>query len=212
MATKKRHTIRKLTDLLPEILIEAQGCDEITAEAALRRAYEGLCMEYGFGEQTMWLTIHESDRDEEGDVRISLDNQNLLQVMSVCRKSRFDFEPVAFLYDGRELVIPRGALPFTIDKNGHGVGLRVTATFMPDVDEELRDAARVTKWRQLVVAKTLEDLFSMEGQRWTSAARYQVYASKADKMLETYLITERYYGNVAQSRSAASSPMFNVFC
>ena len=213
MTPTRRHTIRKLADLLPEVLIEAQGCDEITARAALTRAYEGLCVEYGFCEETMWLTVHKEDLAEDGCVHLSLDRQNVLQITEVSRKgANHTFLPIPFTYDGREVVIPHLHLPSDLERNGHGVGLRVKVQMMPDVDEDLKDVAMVTKWRNLIVAKTLEDLFSMEGQRWTSAARYQLYAAKAEKLVESFLITERHFGGVAQSRCAAASPAFNVFC
>jgi hypothetical protein len=210
---KKRHTITKLSDLLPEILIEAQGCDEVTALAALRRAYEGLCVSYGFDEQDLWVTLGEKDRDEDGSVSLELDSQEILQVESVSRKSEYGtIREMPFSYDGDVLRIEARDLPDQLETNGHRLGIKITATFMPNVDDEFRNTATVTKWRLLIVAKTLEDLFSMEGQRWTSAARYQVYANRADKLLEDYLIYDKYYQGKHEAKSSASSPSMNIFC
>ena len=208
---KPRCTVRKFEDLLPEVLIEAQGCDEVTALAALRRAYETLCMSYNFDERTFWATLTEADRQEDGSAEIALGRQNLIQVVQVCSKDGGRFLAMDFAVDGDRLIIPAKELPDKLERNGHAFGVRITASFMPDADGEIEDSAEFTKWRLLIVAKALEDLFSMEGQPWTSAARYQIYRERTARFVEDYLIAEKYHAGKEAPQQASISPAYNVF-
>ena len=208
-----RKTVRALEDLLPEVLIEAQGCDRVTALAALRRAYESLCQSYNFDERTFWVRVSEADRRTDGSAAVRLGRQNLIQVSSVCTKDPYGgFFAVAFSLDGDLLVIPESELPEELERNGHAFGLRVTASFMPDVDGNVEDSAELTKWRLLVVAKALEDLLSMESQPWTSAARYQIYRERTERFIEDYLIAEKFHAGIEAPPRATVPPSMNVFC
>lgn len=208
---KQRVMVRKLEDLLPEVLIEAQGCDEITALAALRRAVETLCQSHGFGEVTLPATIREEDIAARRPCVVSLGDMNLLRVLSVTQfvpGRKPEASDAWFVQDGR-VFIGTSYLP-----TGKGdIKLRIKAEFMPDVDGRVPDAGRFTKWRHLVVAQALADLFAMPKQPWYDATRYLLYADRADRYLEDYLVTEHHYKGDARSPSAAPKDTSgNIFC
>ena len=210
---RRRGAVNELRDLLPEVLIEAQGCDEITALSALRRTVETLCQSHGFGEESIATSVSREDVQAGKVVRVSLPYSTLLRVVSVdevdadggrrpLRKWRVERDFVAV--PTRELATP---------PEGERATVVVRAEFMPDVDAPVMDVERFTKWRHLVVAWALKDLFAMPRQPWADTTRYALYAERADRFLEDFLITEQHFGNDARSRSAApATACMNVFC
>lgn len=208
---KQRVMVRKLEDLLPEVLIEAQGCDEITALAALRRAVETLCQSHGFGEATLPVTLREKDVEAGRPCAAYLGGHNLLRVLSVTLfvPGREPEASDAWFTHGDRVIIGTSYLP-----TGKGdIRAEVKAEFMPDVDGRVPDAERFTKWRHLVVAQALADLFAMPKQPWYDATRYLLYADRADRYLEDFLVTEHHYKGDARSPSAApQNSSGNIFC
>lgn len=210
---KRRGAVHELRDLLPEVLIEAQGCDEITALGALRRAVETLCQSHGFGEESIATSVSREDVASGKMIRVSLPYANLLRVVAVDEVDedgghkplgKWRVERNAVAVSTRELATP---------PEGERATVVVRAEFIPDVDAPVMDVERFTKWRHLVVAWALKDLFAMPRQPWADTTRYALYAERADKFLEDFLIAEQYFGNDARSRSAAPATAWgNVFC
>ena len=210
---RRRGAVHELRDLLPEVLIEAQGCDEITALSALRRAVETLCQSHGFGEESIATSVSREDVISGKVIRVSLPYSNLLRVVSVDEVDedgthmplgKWRVERDAVAVSTRGLATP---------PEGERATVVVRAEFMPDVDAPVMDVDRFTKWRHLVVAWALKDLFAMPKQPWADTTRFQVYADRADRFLEDFLTTEQYFRNDARSRSAApASASLNIFC
>lgn len=210
-----RHTVTNLKDLLPEVLIEAQGCDEITALAALRRAYEKLCISHGFDERTIMVSCRPDKVEQVGHLgHIKVGEQNMLRILNVERvfkdNGKRNIKPCPFDQ------IPGGfAVPMTVlfaDDDSNLCFFRVTMTAMPDLDGKIYKTEKVTKWRNLLVAVALKDLFSMEGQPWASGARLSHYTIECDQYLSAFAITEGYYGSENTHYFASAPASTNVFC
>lgn len=212
---KQRRTLRRLRDLLPEILIEAQRCDEITAEAALRRTYEELCTQHLFGEHEVHIPIAETDLQGNGEAVFPLCRCEVLQVLHarVVDDSGYKSYP-EYRYDkrGGQLIFKNEDLPSKDNLKNGNFELVVVIDAIPAVDDDITDFEKFTKWRSLIVAKTLEDLFAMDGQPWANPTRYQIWASRASRYLEDYLIKEVHLEGDARSRTAAVPISQNIFC
>ena len=203
---RERVAVRRYSDLLPDVLIEAQGCDEITALAALRRSVETLSQSYGFCEADIFPVVTAESIKAGDDVRIGFPEESVLAVESVTTSMGQPLERWT-LADGI-LTLSTKELP-----SGRDVALCVHYSIMPSVDGEFPNPARFTKWRNLIVARALEDLFAMPKQPWADTTRFQLYRERASKWLEDFLITEHHFHGDARSRSAAQvTPAYNVFC
>lgn len=208
MAT--RGAMRRLSDFLPDILIEAQGCDEVTAKASLRRVVEELC-DIGFGAQKMVREVDEGDvTEDERWVRVALDCERVLRVHRVEVKSGAWREVRDWTLEDGEVFIPVRYFPSELDENLTQV--RVSFDSVPGVDEEFEDTERLTRWRRLIIAKVLCDLFSMTGQPWANPTRYQVYVERADRLQESFVLTDWMQDGAVRGMSAAVGASENVFC
>lgn len=209
---KRRDALHSLSDLLPEILIEAQGCDEITAKAALRRSVETLCQNHSFGAVDMWFQIDKEDVNDENEVVLPIDESIVIRINGVYYKGphhKYIEVSEAFWENGR-LYIPSVCLPINSTRNGHRVGVKVEMDIMPDVDADIENIDRFTKWRNLIIDTTLEDLLSMDGKPWANGARYQVFAKRAATSLEEFLINEKYsHGKVGERTVAPSCSIWH---
>lgn len=206
---RKRTIIKQYEDLLPDILIEAQQCDGVTALAALRRTIEGLATEYDFFVETNCVTV--SVVEDVDWVKIPIDERNLLQILSVeyiVDGDEANPRPVEWKVVSHDMLFVRNVS----GGENEEVSFKITASYMPDFDAEIKHRDLVTKWRSLIVAKTLEDLFSMEGQPWANASRFQIYAIRSAKFLEDFIYTERISKHDSRSQSASLPSSRNIFC
>lgn len=209
---KRRSTLHSISDLLPEVLIEAQGCDEITAKAALRRAVETLCQNHSFGEQDLWFSVDKDDVTDENEVILPIDESIVSRINSVSYKgSRHQYVEISAFWENGRLYIPSNSLPIDTSRNGHKIGVKVNVDAMPDVDADIEDFERFTKWRHLIVDVALEDLLSMEGKPWANNTRYQFYARRALHSIEEFLLNENYSRGKVGERFAGPNPACSIW-
>lgn len=205
-----RGEMRRLSDFLPDILIEAQGCDELTAKASLRRVVEELC-DIGFGSLKETREIDEGDVTEDDRwVRVSLCVEQVLRIHRVEVKSGCWRNVKDYLFEDGAVFIPVRYFPSDMDENPTHVC--VSYDGIPGVDDEFQDSERLTRWRRLIISKVLCDLFSMEGQPWANGSRYQIYLERAQKLQESFVLTDWMQGGAIRTGSAAVGPEENVFC
>lgn len=177
-----RNLATKLQDLLPDVLIEAQRCDEITARKALERTAEELAYEHNFFQATI-RRKYDADTEEKyyGMMRAKIfpvDEMSVLDVLSCevdgrTRGVRAEREP------GRILVFcPRWK------SDGGEVEMRVS--YLPLMDEETLDPEALTPGRRVIVSGALSDLFSMGNQPWASAERAALWRSRFFESLASW--------------------------
>lgn len=168
-----RNLATKLKDLLPDVLIEAQRCDEITAKKALERTAEELAYEHNFFTGTL-RRKYDEDTDEEyhGMLRAKVfpvDELSILDVLAcevdgMERGVRVEREP------GRVLVYcPRW-------KDAGEVEMLIS--YLPPMDEDVLDPEVLTVGRRVLVAGALADLFAMSNQPWANPERSQLWRSR----------------------------------
>lgn len=175
----------KLIDLLPDVLIEAQRCDAITAERSLQRTVEDLA--YNHNLFRVWTTRKYDDATPKfgpeptrslGKV-FSVDDLSVLDV----REAIIDGDPRACdsaTYESGQL--------FVISRKWQvgGGEVRFLLTVMPLLDGTVFPPATLTRDRLLIINGTLADLFSMPGKAWSDERRAALYLLRFQEALESW--------------------------
>ena len=168
-----RNLATKLQDLLPDVLIEAQRCDDITAKKALERTAEELAYEHNFFTGKL-RRKYDQDTDEvyRGMIRAKVFPVDALSILDVlecevdgrARGVSVEREP------GRVLVYcPRW-------KDAGEVEMVIS--YLPPMDEDVLDPEVLTVGRRVLVAGALADLFAMSNQPWANPERSQLWRSR----------------------------------
>lgn len=168
-----RNLATKLKDLLPDVLIEAQRCDEITAKKALERTAEELAYEHNFFTGKLRRKYNE-DTDEEyhGMLRAKVFPVDELSILDV----------LACEVDGRERGVrverePGRVLVYCPRWKDAGE-VEMLISYLPPMDEDVLDPEVLTVGRRVLVAGALADLFAMTNQPWANPERSQLWRSR----------------------------------
>lgn len=168
-----RNLATKLKDLLPDVLIEAQRCDEITAKKALERTAEELAYEHNFFTGKLRRKYNE-DTDEEyhGMLRAKVFPVDELSILDV----------LACEVDGRERGVrverePGRVLVYCPRWKDSGE-VEMLISYLPPMDEDVLDPEVLTVGRRVLVAGALADLFAMTNQPWANPERSQLWRSR----------------------------------
>lgn len=191
----RRQTIKRLSDLIPDILIEAQRCDEITAQKALERAVEDLAWNHHFFMTTQTLSVNEKTPKE-------MFNNVEYYVLYLDEMETNYVDKVAFINDddsvsniggflldeGGKMLLTTRAVP---KKEGR---VRITYAMMPSVDADFDETAALTRGRRIIVALALYDLFSMTDQPWGNPDRAAFWMRAYTEALERWKYNDRFRG------------------
>lgn len=168
-----RNLATKLKDLLPDVLIEAQRCDEITAKKALERTAEELAYEHNFFTGKL-RRKYDEDTDEEyhGMLRAKVFPVDELSILDV----------LACEVDGRERGVrverePGRVLVYCPRWKDAGE-VEMLISYLPPMDEDVLDPEVLTVGRRVLVAGALADLFAMSNQPWANPERSQLWRSR----------------------------------
>lgn len=168
-----RNLATKLKDLLPDVLIEAQRCDEITAKKALERTAEELAYEHNFFTGKL-RRKYDEDTDEEyhGMLRAKVFPVDELSILDV----------LACEVDGRERGVrverePGRVLVYCPRWKDAGE-VEMLISYLPPMDEDVLDPEVLTVGRRVLVAGALADLFAMTNQPWANPERSQLWRSR----------------------------------
>lgn len=162
-----RGVITKLSDLLPDVLIEAQRCDGITARKALERTAEELAYDHNFFTAKFQRTYNQETPIQKWPPPswrlFPIDDISVLEVLSCAVDG--NMWDVATNFDSGNIYVacPRWK------KDGGVVDFEVS--YLPYLDEDLLDERILTKDRRVIVAGALRDLFSMSGKPWANETR-----------------------------------------
>lgn len=168
-----RNLATKLQDLLPDVLIEAQRCDDITAKKALERTAEELAYDHNFF---------------TGKLRRKYDKETEEEALGMVRAKVFPVDALSIL----------DVLECTVDGRGRGVSVRhepgrvlvycprwkdageveMLISYLPPMDEDVLDPEVLTVGRRVLVAGALADLFAMSNQPWANPERSQLWRSR----------------------------------
>ena len=175
----------KLIDLLPDVLIEAQRCDAITAERSLQRTVEDLA--YNHNLFRVWTTRAYDEKTPQfgpeptrtlGKV-FTVDDLSVLDV----REAIIDGDPRACdsaTYESGQL--------FVISRRWKDDGgeVRFLLTVMPLIDATVFPPSTLTRDRLLIINGTLADLFSMPNKAWSDERRGALYLARFQEALESW--------------------------
>lgn len=180
-----RMIANKLTDLLPDVLIEAQRCDRITAEKALFRTAEELAYDHGFFR--VWLRRKYTDETERVCAHFGplcsgrvfhTDDASVLRVLGGMIDGRPYCGPLQ-LEDGRILAFGE------VWRDGGGE-VAFLVNVIPLMDEAYADPATLTRDRNVLIYGTLADLLAMPGKPWADEARAGLYRLRFQEALESW--------------------------
>lgn len=191
----RRQTIKRLSDLIPDILIEAQRCDEITAQKVLERAVEDLAWNHHFFMTTQTLSVNEKTPKE-------MFNNVEYYVLYLDEMETNYVDKVAFINDddsvsniggflldeGGKMLLATRAVP---KKSGR---VRITYAMMPSVDADFDETAALTRGRRIIVALALYALFSMTDQPWGNPDRAAFWMRVYTEALERWKYNDRFRG------------------
>lgn len=189
----KRRTIKRISDLLSDILIEAQRCDAITAQKVLERAAENLAYNYGFFRLTQTFSISATTPTEKVNgvdcYVLYLDEMEALAVekieVLVGNETRatggFYFKAL-----GGKLYVQKSAV-YEDDAR-----ILVYYTALPSVDDDLSETEALTRGRRVLLSLALYDLFSMAGTQWGNPDRAAFWMRNFTEALESWTYNERF--------------------
>lgn len=187
-----RSVVRRLSDLIPDILIEAQRCDAITARKALERAAEDLAYNHGFFRTTYTFTISETTTEEEYHGKpcyvFYVDDTEVLGVEKIEALGDGSTRVIDGYTVGAEgrVYVDKRAIPGSTDR------LRFTCSILPTVDEDVSESTAMTRGRRVILSLALYDVFGMPGQIWSNPDRASFWMRAFTEALETWNYNERF--------------------
>ena len=190
----KRRTIKRISDLLPDILIEAQRCDAITAQKVLEHAAEDLAYNYGFFRLTQTFSIGDTTPTEKMNhvdcYVLYLDEMEALSVEKV--EGLLDNNETrvmgGYFFDAQDgkLYVQKTAVP------GDDARLLVHYSALPGVDDDVSESAALTRGRRVLLSLALYELFSQAGTQWGNPDRAAFWMRCFNEALETWNYNERF--------------------
>lgn len=191
----KRRTVKRLSDLVPDLLIEAQRCDEITALKTLERTAEHLAYNYGFFSTTMTFSIGDTTTTEtRNNVPCYVFFTDDTEILSV-EKLEAVLENGTITIGGFEVgaegrvYVAKAAIP------GNLVSLRMICTMLPALDDDVSETSAMTRGRRVITSYALYELFAIPNQPWSSPDRSGYWMRAFIEALETWNYNERLRNN-----------------
>lgn len=192
-----RRVVRRLSDLVPDILIDAQRCDEITTRKALERAVEDLAYNHGFFRTTLTFSI--------------LDTTTVERVNDVDYYVFFSDDTEILTVDHVEAILPNGAQSiggFEMRMEGkiyvakwavpsNATALRFYCTMLPMLDEDVTESSAMTRGRRVIVALALYDVYSKPGKQWSSPDAAAYWMRTFQEAMASWNYHERFAHNTA---------------
>lgn len=172
----KRALATKLIDLLPDVLIEVQRADGISAEKALQRTVEDLAYNHGFFR--VWLDRKYGEGTPKvgtpvwrQDGRIFfVDEASVLRVVTAFVDDR-PFQGTLSLEAGR--ILATGG-PWK-EKGGD---IHFLVELMPDLDMTFADPTWLTRERQTIVTGAIADLYGQPNRTWSNPDQYGLWRQR----------------------------------
>lgn len=188
----KRRTVKRLSDLVPDLLIEAQRCDEITALKTLERTAEHLAYNYGFFSTTMTFAIGDTTTTEERNhvpcYTFFTDDSEILSVErmeAILKNGTVGIGGFEVGQEGR-VYVAKAAVP------GGAESLRMICTMLPALDDDVSESVAMTRGRRVITSYALYELFSIPNQPWSSPDRASYWMRAFIEALETWNYNERF--------------------
>lgn len=190
----KRRTIKRVSDLVPDVLIEAQRCDGITAQKVLEHAAESLAYNYGFFRMTQTFSISETTPTEKMNhidcYVFYLDEMEALAVEKVeGLVGTSDTRTMGgFYFDAQDgkLYVQKSAVPSADAR------ILVHYSALPGVDDDVSETAALTRGRRVLLSLALYELFSQSGTQWGNPDRAAFWMRCFTDALETWNYNERF--------------------